>query len=254
MAPATTTNTNTETYDRAKDIKEFDDAKIDVKGLVDSGITTIPRFFLHPPQPYPVSLPHLTLHSFQQLTFQAFMTLIFPPSLSNKLHMHHVDQLRLGPRIPGLDEIPEILRNEVVEWRECTKKLGEMLMELLCEGLRMEKGRLKELSFSEAPVMVGNYYPYCPEPDLTMGVKSHTNPRALMILLPNHIGQLQVKHDPEPSMEKLTIRQRQRHRLTLKLIGSRRLGDVEFFGGISFIGFTTDRLRFDDEGLETIRV
>lgn len=67
-------------------------------------------------------------------------------------------------------------------------------MELLCEGLGLEKGKLKEMSFTKAPMMVGNYYPPCPQPHLTMGVKSHTDPGALTILLPNHTGRLQVKY------------------------------------------------------------
>ncbi|KAL9234415.1 hypothetical protein vseg_009289 [Gypsophila vaccaria] len=37
-------------YDRLKDIKEFDNTKLGVKGLVDSGITQIPRLFCHPPE------------------------------------------------------------------------------------------------------------------------------------------------------------------------------------------------------------
>lgn len=35
-------------YDKAKEVKEFDDTKAGVKGLVDSGVTKIPRFFIHP--------------------------------------------------------------------------------------------------------------------------------------------------------------------------------------------------------------
>jgi hypothetical protein len=37
-------------YDRKKELKEFDESKIGVKGLSDSGITSIPRFFVHPPE------------------------------------------------------------------------------------------------------------------------------------------------------------------------------------------------------------
>ncbi|XXG51167.1 hypothetical protein AAC387_Pa02g5000 [Persea americana] len=40
----------TDEYDRAEEVKEFDESKIGCKGLVDSGATTIPRFFIHPPQ------------------------------------------------------------------------------------------------------------------------------------------------------------------------------------------------------------
>ena len=43
------TNVNDEEYDRVKEVKQFDESKIGVKGLVDSGINTIPRFFVHPP-------------------------------------------------------------------------------------------------------------------------------------------------------------------------------------------------------------
>ncbi|RWR75067.1 Oxoglutarate/iron-dependent dioxygenase [Cinnamomum micranthum f. kanehirae] len=51
-------------YDRAKEVKEFDESKIGCKGLVDSGATTIPRFFIQPnPQsfikPSPPSSSHL---------------------------------------------------------------------------------------------------------------------------------------------------------------------------------------------------
>lgn len=38
-----------ESYDRAKEVKQFDESKIGVKGLVDLGVTAIPRFFIHPP-------------------------------------------------------------------------------------------------------------------------------------------------------------------------------------------------------------
>ena len=37
-------------YDRMKELKEFDESKAGVKGLSDSGITSIPRIFVHPPE------------------------------------------------------------------------------------------------------------------------------------------------------------------------------------------------------------
>ncbi|KAH0467007.1 hypothetical protein IEQ34_004245 [Dendrobium chrysotoxum] len=49
------------TYDRKSEIKAFDDTKAGVKGLVDAGVTEIPRFFHHPPDakdgPDPTSVP-----------------------------------------------------------------------------------------------------------------------------------------------------------------------------------------------------
>lgn len=37
-------------YDRVKEVKQFDETKSGVKGLVDSGIVKIPRIFIHPPE------------------------------------------------------------------------------------------------------------------------------------------------------------------------------------------------------------
>ncbi|CAN6586825.1 unnamed protein product [Malus baccata var. baccata] len=37
-------------YDHMKEVKEFDESKMGVKGLSDSGITSIPQFFIHDPQ------------------------------------------------------------------------------------------------------------------------------------------------------------------------------------------------------------
>ena len=37
-------------YDRASELKAFDDTKAGVKGLVDAGVTEIPRIFHHPPE------------------------------------------------------------------------------------------------------------------------------------------------------------------------------------------------------------
>ncbi|TVU25904.1 hypothetical protein EJB05_28424 [Eragrostis curvula] len=40
-------------FDRLSELKAFDDTKAGVKGLVDAGVTAIPRIFHHPPDPYP---------------------------------------------------------------------------------------------------------------------------------------------------------------------------------------------------------
>ncbi|KAG9441494.1 hypothetical protein H6P81_017348 [Aristolochia fimbriata] len=37
-------------YDRDKEVKAFDESKRGVKGLVDAGVTMIPRFFVEPPE------------------------------------------------------------------------------------------------------------------------------------------------------------------------------------------------------------
>uniref|UniRef100_A0A0E0QIJ0 Fe2OG dioxygenase domain-containing protein n=1 Tax=Oryza rufipogon TaxID=4529 RepID=A0A0E0QIJ0_ORYRU len=43
--------------DRLRDLHAFDDTKAGVKGLVDAGVTTVPYFFRHHPDPLPVAAP-----------------------------------------------------------------------------------------------------------------------------------------------------------------------------------------------------
>lgn len=101
--------------------------------------------------------------------------------------------MRRGPTLPELDEFPEIRRREALEWSQHVKQLGELLMGLLCEGLGLATGRMKEMTFIDGRMMIGNYYPYCPQPDLTVGIPFHTDPGALAILLQDHHGGLQCK-------------------------------------------------------------
>ncbi|KAM0949655.1 putative oxoglutarate/iron-dependent dioxygenase, non-heme dioxygenase domain-containing protein [Dioscorea sansibarensis] len=48
-------------YDRASEIKAFDETKAGVKGLVDAGITEVPRFFIHPTETISTSATELKI-------------------------------------------------------------------------------------------------------------------------------------------------------------------------------------------------
>lgn len=54
-------------YDRAKEVKQFDDTKAGVKGLVDSGMTKVPKFLIHPPENLSNDSrpPHNASHNFR---------------------------------------------------------------------------------------------------------------------------------------------------------------------------------------------
>lgn len=67
------------------------------------------------------------------------------------------------------------------------------MLGLLSEGLGVEEGRLKEMTCLEGRTMVAHYYPYCPRPDLTYGLTSHTDPGVVTVLVQNEVGGLQVK-------------------------------------------------------------
>lgn len=109
-----------------------------------------------------------------------------------------------------MEEIPEVCRNEVVEWARETAELGEKVGGLLSEGLGLVKDRIKKTTCLEARMMVGHYYPYCPQPDLTVGIASHTDPGVLTVLLQDQVGGLQIKYgddwlDVEPVHGALVI-------------------------------------------------
>ena len=61
-------------YDRAKEVKEFDETKAGVKGLVDSGVTKVPRFLIHPPEslPNPMLSPATTHFQVPVIDLQGF--------------------------------------------------------------------------------------------------------------------------------------------------------------------------------------
>ncbi|KAI4300502.1 hypothetical protein L6164_033873 [Bauhinia variegata] len=248
-------------YNRAKAVKAFDESKMGVKGLSDSGITSIPPIFIHPPQTLsdlksspskPTDIPVIDLSDvtsqthrpkiinqikqaakdwgfFQVinhgvplsvldrtiLAIQAFHDLPHETkakyykrdetrgvmySSNNDLYRtnaaswHDSLQAWMGPERPKVEDLPEICREEVVAWDFHATGVAETVMELLCEGLGLEAGKFKELTFSQRRALVGHCYPYCPQPDLTMGITPHTDPTILTVLLQNSVPGLQVKH------------------------------------------------------------
>ncbi|XWS63970.1 hypothetical protein CRYUN_Cryun06bG0147000 [Craigia yunnanensis] len=245
-------------YDRVEEVKRFDESKIGVKGLVDSGLTAIPRIFIHPPEtlsdlkpkPQSVVIPTIDLSGPQSVVVEqvarasrsfGFFQIVnhgIPVQVMDRIigsirafHEQPTDvktrfysrstqtgvnfisnidlfhskaaswrdtlQIKLGPTLPELEEIPKCCREEVVDWNLETKALGERLMGLLSEGLGLDTDRLKNTTCLDSRLMVGHYYPRCPQPDQTVGLGSHTDPGVLTVLLQDHIGGLQIKHEGE---------------------------------------------------------
>ncbi|KAK8504596.1 hypothetical protein V6N12_017138 [Hibiscus sabdariffa] len=106
-------------------------------------------------------------------------------------------KVKLGRRLPELQNISEVCKDEVIEWSLHSEALEERLMGLLSEGLGLDTDRLKNSVCFDARMMIGHYYPRCPQTDLTVGIASHTDPGGLTVLLQDHIGGLQIKHQGE---------------------------------------------------------
>ncbi|XVF41805.1 hypothetical protein PTKIN_Ptkin01aG0310100 [Pterospermum kingtungense] len=266
MAATSSPDVVTSTYDRMKDIKEFDQSKNGVKGLVDSGISSIPKIFIQPPETLSTlnppsqtntTIPVIDIENItsqahrpklvQQIqeaasewgffqvinhgipmsvleeTIQAVKSFHEQPkefkakyysreersgvlySSNNDLYRakaatwHDYLQVWMSPEERGakVEDIPEILRKVSLAWDCCAKKVAEDVMELLCEGIGLESSKFKDMTLSGERVIVGAYYPYCPQPDLTLGLTPHTDPATLTVLLSNQVPGLQVKHGEE---------------------------------------------------------
>ncbi|OAY45140.1 feruloyl CoA ortho-hydroxylase F6H1-3 [Manihot esculenta] len=89
---------------------------------------------------------------------------------------------------------PSACRDEVLEYMKKSQVLCTKLMSTL-----MEKLNVKEIDESKESLLMGskrinlNYYPRCPNPQLTVGVGRHSDVSSLTFLLQDEIGGLYVR-------------------------------------------------------------
>ena len=88
-----------------------------------------------------------------------------------------------------------MLREVVKEYAVELKKLGEKILNLICEGLGLDTGYFSG-GLSGDPVLLVNHYPPCPDPSLTLGLAKHRDPSLITILFQEQNG-LQVCKDDE---------------------------------------------------------
>lgn len=70
------------------------------------------------------------------------------------------------------------------------KKLSLRILEIITEGLGIEKGYLEGIS--QVQFVTANNYPPCPDPSLTLGVPRHRDPSLITILHQGNVEGLQV--------------------------------------------------------------
>ncbi|KAH7857297.1 hypothetical protein Vadar_011021 [Vaccinium darrowii] len=249
-------------YDRESELKAFDDTKLGVKGLVDSGISQIPRIFIRTPEnsqnppkqtETQIRFPVIDLENVQKdsirhkevveevrdaaETWGFFQVVNHGVSesvmeemlegvhgffgLENEVkkqwytrdfkrpfvHNSNFDlysapatnwrdslYCRVAPNAPNPEDLPPPCSAILLDYSKEIKNLGNKLLELLSEALGLDPNHLNDMGCCEGLLIVGHYYPECPQPELTMGTSKHADDDFLTVLLQDHIGGLQVLH------------------------------------------------------------
>ncbi|GKC12213.1 feruloyl CoA ortho-hydroxylase 1-like protein, partial [Tanacetum coccineum] len=90
---------------------------------------------------------------------------------------------------------PPICGNQALEYLKSSESVVKKLLEILMNGLNV-----KEIDETRESILMGskrinlNYYPKCPDPELTVGVGRHSDVSTLTILLQDDIGGLYVRN------------------------------------------------------------
>nr|XP_043627525.1 1-aminocyclopropane-1-carboxylate oxidase homolog 1-like [Erigeron canadensis] len=253
-------------YDRKAELIAFDETKTGVKGLVDAGITEVPRIFLIPasnenikssdpplllPRP---TLPTIDLNGINEdpirrkeviekvkdaLESWGFFQIVnhgIPDSMledvkKGVIGFHEQDsevkkewyirdllsqkrkvvynsnfdlyaapvtswrdtcECMMAPNPPQPEELPLPCREIWPEYSSCVLKLGGCLLELISEALGLHPTHLLEMGCAEGLLVLGHYYPSCPQPELVIGSPNHTDNSFITVLLQDHVGGLQV--------------------------------------------------------------
>ena len=83
-------------------------------------------------------------------------------------------------------------REVVGEYSRNARGLALRLLEAISESLGLEKDYIDKALGKHGQHMAINYYPPCPQPDLTYGLPRHSDPNVITILLQDDVPGLQV--------------------------------------------------------------
>ncbi|PKI38503.1 hypothetical protein CRG98_041105 [Punica granatum] len=87
---------------------------------------------------------------------------------------------------------PPSFREEVAEYCTSIRALVLRLLEGISESLGLERDYIGNNLGEHGQHMALNYYPPCPQPELTYGLPGHTDPNLITILLQDDVPGLQV--------------------------------------------------------------
>lgn len=95
----------------------------------------------------------------------------------------------------SLEDLPPVCREPAMEYWKAIRNLAETLLGALSEGLGKPTDHLQRCGLIDRQLVAVNYYPPCPQPNLTLGFSPHSDPGTITILLPDDVCGLQVLKD-----------------------------------------------------------
>ncbi|GMH29208.1 hypothetical protein Nepgr_031051 [Nepenthes gracilis] len=263
----TTAEVEPSQYDRMAELKAFDETKAGVKGLLDAGVTKLPRIFVNeqslPLDQLPVvgsdsqaaGIPVIDLDGAsddpakRKETVKEILDACgswgFFQIINHGIPQSMLDEIRDGvrkfheqptaakkayysrepagkkfiyvsnrylfkgpvtnwrdtitaimaPNPVDPEDFPEVCRDIIIEYSKEVIKLGHLLFELFSEGMGLSPNHLTDMDCEEQMMLLGQYYPPCPEPEKAIGINNHKDNDFLTVLLQDHIGGLQVLHE-----------------------------------------------------------
>ncbi|KAK7243893.1 hypothetical protein RIF29_38706 [Crotalaria pallida] len=221
-----------DSYDRKIEIKAFDESKAGVQGLVEKGATKVPRMF-HVGQPNDLSdasaksnfsIPIIDLTGIHgdsiprvdivRKVQNACEKWGFFQVINHGIPAHVLDEMIKGTcrfhqdvKIGGIhldvswrlihpnQKVCQQFADIMIEYSKRVMVLASTLFELISEALGLNHFHLNDMGCAEWFHLLCHYYPACPEPELTMGSRSHSDSDFMTILLQDHVGGLQVLHE-----------------------------------------------------------
>ncbi|XP_020247956.1 protein DOWNY MILDEW RESISTANCE 6-like [Asparagus officinalis] len=108
-----------------------------------------------------------------------------------RLHCYPLEEY-----VPGWPSNPPSFREVASTYCKEIRLLGFRLLGLISLSLGLEEGYIERVLGEQEQHMAINYYPPCPEPELTFGLPAHTDPNALTVLLQDQdVPGLQILKD-----------------------------------------------------------